>query len=519
MFGHTGTLDFTGIRQRWLREAVKEWVFDDLPTHRGRSVAGMMRAVVDVAVRLSDSLHVQREDHGERCTALGRTDVVAFLNRLAYLESVDQLSRDRRARVCRDLGRLLRDFRSLGLTRPDGPAAGLPGGFACRRGDVPAAIVSDGPGRALPEEVLQQLNQALPMLQEHSNREIRVAVELLMDTGRRPEEIRRLPVDCLVQDNDGKYVLVYSDFKEHRRDRRLPITDATAALIKAQQAAVRQRFPHTDPDRLALLPAATRNPRGERRLTQDRLNTAHKAWVESLAPLLRDGTPASTAAMVPYAYRHSFAQRHADAGVPVDVLRDLMGHRSTQTTQVYYRITEKRTRAAIDKVATVQFDRHGNRIWHQAQVLLDAERARLQVGQVAVPYGICAEPSNVQASGQACPFRFRCIGCGHFRTDASYLPDLKAYLQDLLRDRERVMAAVDLDAWARTEAVPSQTEIQLIRDLIRRIEADLDDLSATERQQIADAVAVVRATRTTVHLGMPGVAPPQPVHHASGEPR
>jgi site-specific recombinase XerD len=30
--------------------------------------------------------------------------------------------------------------------------------------------------------------------------------------------------------------------------------------------------------------------------------------------------------------RHSYAQRHADAGVPVDVLKELLDHRSIQTT-------------------------------------------------------------------------------------------------------------------------------------------------------------------------------------------
>jgi hypothetical protein len=46
--------------------------------------------------------------------------------------------------------------------------------------------------------------------------------------------------------------------------------------------------------------------------------------------------------------------------------------------------------------------------------------------------------------------------------------DLRTYLQDLLRDRERVLAAGELDEWARTEAVPSETEIKLIRQLVRR---------------------------------------------------
>src|SRR5712691_3940345 len=118
-----------------------------------------------------------------------------------------------------------------------------------------------------------------------------------------------------------------------------------------------------------------------------------------------------------------------------------------------------------------------NHIWHQAQALLDAARTRQVIGQVAVPYGVCTEPSNVQAGGGACPFRFRCAGCDHFRTDVSYLPDLKAYLHDLLRDRERVLAATELEDWARTEAMPSDEEIRRIQALIHQAEAHLGQLT------------------------------------------
>jgi len=112
--------------------------------------------------------------------------------------------------------------------------------------------------------------------------------------------------------------------------------------------------------------------------------------------------------------------------VPVEVLRELMSHRKLETTSGYYRIGETSRREAVDRVAAMQFDRHGNRIWRQAQALLDSEHARRAVGEVAVAFGVCAEPSNVKAGGCACPFRFRCAGCDHFRTDVSYLPDLQA---------------------------------------------------------------------------------------------
>ena len=147
------------------------------------------------------------------------------------------------------------------------------------------------------------------------------------------------------------------------------------------------------------------------------------------------------------------------------------------------------------------FSRHGDRVWAQARDLLDTEHARRAIGEVAVPYGVCAEPSNVKAGGQACPYRFRCACCDHFRTDVSYLPDLQAYLDDLLRSRERLLSAA-VDDWARAEALPSHEEIGRIRTLISRIKTDLGQLAPGERAQVDEAVAVVRRHRT-VMLGMP----------------
>jgi len=174
------------------------------------------------------------------------------------------------------------------------------------------------------------------------------------------------------------------------------------------------------------------------------------------------------------------------------------------------RVGAQRRRAAVDTVAHHQFDRHGQQVWRQAEAVLDAERARHALGQVAVPYGTCQEPSNVQAGGGACPFRFRCVGCDHFHTDVSYLPDLTAYLQDLLRDREKILATGGLDDWARADALPSEAEIGKVKDLIHRVRDHLDDLNDAERADLDQAVTVVRRGRQLTHLGMPQIRPPRP---------
>jgi hypothetical protein len=97
------------------------------------------------------------------------------------------------------------------------------------------------------------------------------------------------------------------------------------------------------------------------------------------------------------------------------------------------------------------------------------------------------------------------------KSDISYLPDLERYLADLLRHREKLMAVMDADEWARTEAMPSGEEITRVRRLISRMKGDLDELTDDERGQIEDAVAVVRRGRARITgLGMPRVRQPLP---------
>jgi integrase len=501
MFGHPGRLSFTGISQPWLREAAKRWAAEELPRHRGNGVSNL-RGKVNALARLSECLR-SRPDHGDLPAALGRSDVENFLNRLAYLESTGTISRYRRNVICRGARAALAGIRALGLTRRGQAAARLAGEFAIERGDIPAEPERGEPGRDLPPEIMTTLCANLDTLEPV---EVKVATQVGIDTGRRPEDILGLPLGCLRRDKDGGAVLVYDNAKAHRRGRRLPVSEATAAVIVNQQGRVRQRFPGTPISTLKLLPGPRRNPDGRKPITISMLEDRHRAWVRGLDALrTRDGSEFDKARITPYAYRHTYAQRHADAGVPIDVLAELLDHRNLNVTRRYYRIEEARRRDAVDRVTAFSFDRHGNRIWRDAHALLDSEHARYAVGEVAVPYGTCTEPSNVQAGGGACPVRFRCAGCDHFRTDVSHLPDLQAYLDDLLRTRERLAATIDgVDDWARADATPTDEEITRIRRLVHRINGDITGLTDAARAQTDEAVAVIRRHRA-VSLGMPTV--------------
>jgi hypothetical protein len=514
VFGHSGTVSFTGITQRWLRESTKRWAADDLPRRRvvtgRRTTIGMsVRHYVTAVARLSQTLRM-RTDRGEIPAALGRADVESFLHRLAFQEAGGQISTDARIRACREVRGVLARIRAMGLTRPGGAAAGLGDDFTLGMNDIPEEPEAGQAGRDLPIHLMRQICEHLG---EVTSTEMRTGFEIAIDTGRRPEEVAALAFDCLARENDGLPVLVYDNHKANRRARRLPISEHTAARIIAQQQRVRARFPHTPIADLKLLPTDRRNPDGTRSVTAFTLSFNHRAWIDRLPMLLtEDGLEFDRAKIFLYAYRHTYAQRHADAGVPIDVLRDLMDHRKLDTTKGYYQVGDGRRREAVDRVAALQFDRHGNHVWRAAQALLDSERARRAVGEVIVPFGVCSEPSNVKAGGGACPYRFRCAGCDHFRTDVSYLPDLTAHLEDLLRNRERLLASTDVDDWVKTDAMPSTEEITRIRRLISRVSDGLDQLDDTDRAQIDNAIATIRRHRA-VTLGMPRIRQPLPDLH------
>ncbi|MEU5193859.1 site-specific integrase [Streptomyces scabiei] len=519
VFGHHGTLNFSRIHQRPLREAVKVWAYDELPRRRGRNVAGSMQNMIRGMEQLSESLRLQRDDEGHQLRLLSRTDMVSFCNRIAFLAETGAFGAHHRVNVIRYVRNIVNRIRVMGLTGPGQVLEGLPADFALSIQDIPDEPEDTEAGRDLPDEVMRELCDNLDLLEKISNREFRVATELLIDTGRRPDEISTLPFECLEKDPDGTLVLLYDNSKNYRLGRRLPIAKATAAVITEQPERVRERFPDTPASKLKLLPSPVANPEGTKPIGS--IGDAHRVWVDSLPDIMMpvvveaDGQlvtkmlPFDKSRIFPYAYRHSFAQRHADANIAPDVLMDLMDHRDISTTQGYYRVSQERRREAVDRVTALQFDRRGNRVWRKAQAMLDSEHVRRAIGEVATAYGICLEPHNVAAGGQSCPLRFRCVGCDHFRTDVSYLPDLERYLSDLLRSRERLMSAFEADDWARSEAIPSEEEIRRVRRLINRVKADLDDLSEEERSQVEEAVAVVRRGRV-VMLGMPRVGQPLP---------
>ena len=339
LFGHRGTVDFTGISQAWLRETAKRWAADDLPRRRinpGRTTSGglAVRHHVGCLARLSQTLRL-RPDRGEHPSALGRADMEAFMHRLAYLESAGQITADARLRACREVRHVLTRARAIGLTRPGGPAASLGEDFAIQLGDVPLQPEPGESGRDLPPQIMRQLC-ALPGPADHPGD---------AHSGRAGHRHRPAPRG----NRHARRSTAWPVTQTERRCWSMTITRragrsggcrsarTTAKVIIAQQQRVRARFPGTPLGELKLLPTDRRNPHGRTAITAFTFAFAHRVWVSQMPVLsTSDGIEFDKRRVFLYAYRHTYAQRHADAGVPIDVLRELMDHRKLDTTRQYY---------------------------------------------------------------------------------------------------------------------------------------------------------------------------------------
>jgi len=521
----------TGITQQWLLGAMKEWVLRNALRKVSSSYIDDM--ILSVAM-LSATLR-ERSDSGDHPDRLSRNDIAAHLLRLGRLRESGLISLSGQQRAVRFVAHLLDDIRKWGLTARATVAQGLPDSFAVHRTDCPKITkrAIDEPSRALPRTVVRQLLQpeALQLLVDQAGSWAAAWFKIALGTGRRPGELTRLPMlGCLDQntyrDDAGvdrhHFVLVHDMSKVGIVGYRLPITDDLAKVIKQQQDRVQCTYPDSDPSRLPLFPAPFHNPDGLRPVPTWQIAVIVRNWVSALPQLLAPDTveddragndaehatvtadpidqpgtvPFPRSKVYPYALRHTWAQDHADAGTPLEVLQDLLGHAKPVTTQGYYRMTHARRRAAVVRLSRLQLTSTGSLVTAGLRVLESEDNLRGQVGSVAVPFGMCTEPSNVQAGGHSCPYRMKCLGCNHFRTDPSYLPELGEYLTQLLVARERLITAGNqVEPWAIRSAMPSDEEIDRVRHLISRCENALSSLTEEERAEIKSCISQVRTAR------------------------
>ncbi len=493
-----GVADLTQIPQAWLRALLRAWVDAEQPTSAqfGRRF---------LAARVAGETLGRWPSGGHDLTVLKFAEMTAVVDGFRAARRLDGELRGANSRRC-----MLNEFSMLiDFGRGAGLLEGLSGGFTRHTSHKIKVdeVDEDEIGEAVPETIIRQLDAHLGSLGEGvtfgrlSPDDVKTMFQtiyvILRDTGRRPWEIASLATECL-EDEGGEASLIWNDKKSRRYRRRLPITPDTAEVIRAWRG--RRALLPAPPGSAAFLFPAITDTSGIRHMPANHVSLALRAWISEIPTLHTDTTepdgdplPFDRSKIFPYAFRHSYAQRHADAGTPLDVLRELMDHKSVQTTMGYYKVSLKRKREAVKTLSAHVVDREGKPTPLRSD--LAYERS-----SVAVPFGGCTEPSNVKAGGGACRIRFQCAGCGFYRPDPSYLTAIEQQINDLRADREtaEAMNAAEFVIRNLTE------QINAYRDVVTTMHTKLAQLPADERAEIEEASAVMRRTRAgNGHIMLP----------------
>ena len=211
----------------------------------------------------------------------------------------------------------------------------------------------------------------------------------------------------------------------------------------------RAQLPTPDAQRQWLFPTPLLRARQSRgHITPACVARAFKVWVAKIGTIDSelpgpDGTPLpfEPSLITPYALRHSYAQRHADAGVPVDVLKELMDHVAVATTMGYYQISLKRKQQAIRAVGLAGHRRRGQPAPFARPTGLPAG---IGVGAVRQLHRAVQRQGRRRILPDPIPVRRLRL----YRPDPSYLPAIEEHIASLRADFEtaRAMDAAELRA-------------------------------------------------------------------------
>ncbi|WP_052869326.1 tyrosine-type recombinase/integrase [Streptomyces niger] len=483
-----GDIDFRVVRPTWLRALLMEWARSVRPAVQD------LRTSLLAFSAASEGL-TKRAGGGEAPERLGAADMTAAVDAIKKSRKKDG---SLRAAATQD--KLVRAwFAVLDFARASGLMDEVPGTFSRARHHrvVPPESNEEHAGRALPDTVIRQLDAQLHLVdvshrgwpKDLSQLFHQTVYAVLRDTGRRLGEVASLKVGCVEQEDDH-YQLVYDNHKAKRNGRRLPIPQSTAELITLWEQR-RGDLPLTKRAGPWLFPSSLHGSgRGTGHIRADSLSAVLRLWVDALPHIDSDvpgldgqPLPFDRSQITAHAFRHTYAQRHADAGVPIDVLRDLMDHTSVNTTMGYYQVTLKRKREAIRTLAPLAVNRTGR--------TAPLPRAKYEIASVAVPFGNCTEPSNVKAGGESCPIRFQCSGCAFYRPDPSYLPAIEDHVRGLRSDRETA------DAIGAADFVLANlgAQINSFQAVANTMREQLAALPEDERRQIEEASKILRKSR------------------------
>lgn len=400
-------MDFTVIRQDWLRESAKEVAW-----HR-MGVEGITPSV---------AWEMARDVIAFADWADGRLRVPADVTRALLVEYLVHAKQTMSPRTLSQRLSRLRLF--LNHARVNGLAISADATYLT--GELAVRTALDSPPRYFDDIELAQLDAAEN--QAKLNNYNRRAYQVLRHTAMRQRSLVHIPFDCLTEAGGAHYLRFHNTKNrggpvEHT----IPISTDLADVVRDQQAWVRSFWPAQTPT--WLFPARNANPTGDRPAHVGAISNALIKWVRECGLRAADGQELH---FWPHRLRHTLGTQMINEGVPQHAVQEFYGHASPEMTAHYAKIHNQTLRREFDGFLD-RVNRRGERIeLLPSGVAADAVllKESLSRAKQSLPNGYCGIPVQ-----QTCPHPNACLSCDGFVTDETFRPVLVEQ-----RDRARAMA-------------------------------------------------------------------------------
>lgn len=391
-------LRFDRISQPWLQGLAKRWI-------RHRIVTGRALQTVTANLRMLDLLSAYLEGVDKASAGPHRFTRSVVEGFLADLARTNMLAKSRCGRIS-ELRIFLRDVHQRDW------APMLPNSCVVYPDDSPRRIDNSATARALPEVVMQQIEEGLPTFGDATTR---LALELLMRCGLRSKDALGLAWDCLVRDGDNHPYVRYLNHKM-ARTAFVPVDEDLATRIQLQQQVVITQYPDNP---VRLFPALKENADGQRPFNAVTLRDRFNDWLRTAQITDEHGRPAKVTL---HQFRHTFGTRLINNDVPQHIVQQLLDHQSPEMTAHYARLRNSTIREAWAKARKINI--HGDEVTlPDDHPLAEAAwlRAGLNTAKQTLPNGYCGMPAH-----SPCEHANPCLACPLFLTTPDFLPQHQA---------------------------------------------------------------------------------------------
>ena len=379
-------LNFTRLKQIWLKEAVKKFVYLQAASKSFSSCRSYIIGLANFSQFL-ESVFPEISPNQ--------------INREVVIHFIGYLTKSKLSITTKKIALIhLRTFHEYCIQEK---WLAFSSELLVHHGDLPGKAIQIP--KYIPEVVIEQLEHHISQLPEYRQR----LILLLLETGRRSSEICALSFDCLTYDKQNDHFLKVKE-KKLKKSYLIPISKKAHKLIKAQQVFART----VDENTLYLFPAV--NESKARHITLRNIN-------ESLNKLARDNNIVDENGKVwhfhSHQFRHTVGTRMINSGVSQAIVQQFLGHETPEMTSRYAHIHQATLKSEFQKFNQKLIDIKGQ--IYELNSDSDAQWLRHNIMAQTLPNGLCALP----ATQQACPHANACLGCSHFRTNKQFLPQHK----------------------------------------------------------------------------------------------